>query len=306
VNESVIVSCSPHIRAKDTTQSIMRDVLIALMPALVAAVLHYGMRSLVVTAVCVVFACLSEYVMQKACNKPVTVSDLSAAVTGVILAFNLPVGIPLWIAAFGSIAAIAFVKQLFGGLGQNFANPAITGRVILLVSFAGKMTDWTTGYPDAVSGATPLASLAAGSELPSKLDLFLGNIGGCLGETSKLALLIGFAYLLVRRVISWHTPVAFVGTVFVLTALLGQDPIYHVLSGGLMLGAIFMATDYATTPSNSKGRLVFGIGCGVLTVLIRVFGSYPEGVSFAILLMNIMTPHIENLTESKPLGGAKA
>ena len=306
MNESVIVSCSPHIRAKDTTQSIMRDVLIALMPALVAAVLHYGMRSLVVTAVCVVFACLSEYVMQKACNKPVTVSDLSAAVTGVILAFNLPVGIPLWIAAFGSIAAIAFVKQLFGGLGQNFANPAITGRVILLVSFAGKMTDWTTGYPDAVSGATPLASLAAGSELPSKLDLFLGNIGGCLGETSKLALLIGFAYLLVRRVISWHTPVAFVGTVFVLTALLGQDPIYHVLSGGLMLGAIFMATDYATTPSNSKGRLVFGIGCGVLTVLIRVFGSYPEGVSFAILLMNIMTPHIENLTESKPLGGAKA
>jgi len=306
VNESVIVSCSPHIRAKDTTQSIMRDVLIALMPALVAAVLHYGMRSLVVTAVCVVFACLSEYVMQKACNKPVTVSDLSAAVTGVILAFNLPVGIPLWIAAFGSIAAIAFVKQLFGGLGQNFANPAITGRVILLVSFAGKMTDWTTGYPDAVAGATPLASLAAGSELPSKLDLFLGNIGGCLGETSKLALLIGFAYLLVRRVISWHTPVAFVGTVFVLTALLGQDPIYHVLSGGLMLGAIFMATDYATTPSNSKGRLVFGIGCGVLTVLIRVFGSYPEGVSFAILLMNIMTPHIENLTESKPLGGAKA
>jgi len=284
----------------------MRDVLIALMPALVAAVLHYGMRSLVVTAVCVVFACLSEYVMQKACNKPVTVSDLSAAVTGVILAFNLPVGIPLWIAAFGSIAAIAFVKQLFGGLGQNFANPAITGRVILLVSFAGKMTDWTTGYPDAVAGATPLASLAAGSELPSKLDLFLGNIGGCLGETSKLALLIGFAYLLVRRVISWHTPVAFVGTVFVLTALLGQDPIYHVLSGGLMLGAIFMATDYATTPSNSKGRLVFGIGCGVLTVLIRVFGSYPEGVSFAILLMNIMTPHIENLTESKPLGGAKA
>jgi len=306
VNESVIVSCSPHIRAKDTTQSIMRDVLIALMPALVAAVLHYGMRSLVVTAVCVVFACLSEYVMQKACNKPVTVSDLSAAVTGVILAFNLPVGIPLWIAAFGSIAAIAFVKQLFGGLGQNFANPAITGRVILLVSFAGKMTDWTTGYPVAVAGATPLASLAAGSELPSKLDLFLGNIGGCLGETSKLALLIGFAYLLVRRVISWHTPVAFVGTVFVLTALLGQDPIYHVLSGGLMLGAIFMATDYATTPSNSKGRLVFGIGCGVLTVLIRVFGSYPEGVSFAILLMNIMTPHIENLTESKPLGGAKA
>lgn len=306
MNESVIVSCSPHIRAKDTTQSIMRDVLIALMPALVAAVIHYGMRSLVVTAVCVVFACLSEYAMQKACKKPVTISDLSAAVTGVILAFNLPVGIPLWIAAFGSIVAIAFVKQLFGGLGQNFANPAITGRVILLVSFAGKMTDWTTGYPDAVSGATPLAALAAGSALPSKLDLFMGSIGGCLGETSKLALLIGFAYLLFRRVITWHTPVAFVGTVFVLTALLGQDPVYHILSGGLILGAVFMATDYATTPSNSKGRLVFGIGCGLLTVLIRVFGSYPEGVSFAILLMNILTPHIENLTESKPLGGAKA
>lgn len=306
MNESVIVSCSPHIRAKDTTQSIMRDVLIALMPALAAAVLHYGMRSLVVTAVCVVFACLSEYVMQRACNKPVTVSDLSAAVTGVILAFNLPVGIPLWIAAFGSIVAIAFTKQLFGGLGQNFANPAITGRVILLVSFAGKMTDWTTGYPDAVAGATPLAVLPTGADLPSKLDLFMGSIGGCLGETSKLALLIGFVYLLVRRVITWHTPVAFVGTVFVFTALLGQDPVYHVLSGGLMLGAIFMATDYATTPSNSKGRLVFGIGCGLLTVIIRVFGSYPEGVSFAILFMNIVTPLIENLTETKPLGGAKA
>lgn len=307
MNEHMIVSCSPHIRAKDTTQSIMRDVLIALMPALIAAVLHYGVRSLAITAVCVIFACLSEYLMEKACKKPVTLGDLSACVTGVILAFNLPAGIPLWIAAFGSIVAIAFTKQLFGGLGQNFANPAITARVVLLVSFAGKMTDWTTGYPDAVAGATPLAVMqSGGSVLPSKIDLFMGSIGGCIGETSKLALLIGFIYLLFRRVITWHTTVAFVGTVFVLTALLGQDPVYHVLSGGLMLGAVFMATDYATTPSNSKGRLIFGIGCGILTVIIRCFGSYPEGVSFAILLMNIMTPHIENLTESKPLGGAKS
>lgn len=283
----------------------MRDVLIALVPALIAAVLHYGVRSLLVVAVCVVFAVASEYVMEKACKKPITVSDLSAAVTGVLLAYNLPVGIPLWMAAFGSIAAVAFVKQLFGGLGQNFANPAITGRIILLVSFAGAMTDWTTGYPDAVAGATPLALLAAGETvLPSKTALFLGSIGGCLGETSKLALLIGFVYLLVRRVITWHTPVAYVATVFILTALLGQDPVFHVLSGGLLLGAIFMATDYATTPSNWKGRLVFGIGCGLLTVLIRVYGSYPEGVSFSILLMNFVSPYIDRLTETKPLGGA--
>jgi electron transport complex protein RnfD len=282
----------------------MRDVLIALLPALIAAVIHYGVRPILVVAVCVVFACLSEYVMEKVCKKPNTVSDLSAVVTGVLLAYNLPVGIPLWMAAFGSIAAVAFVKQLFGGLGQNFANPAITGRIILLVSFASAMTDWKTGYPDAIAGATPLAALSSGAALPSKLDLFLGSIGGCIGETSKLALLIGFVYLLVRRVITWHTPVAFVATVFVLTALLGQDPVYEILSGGLMLGAIFMATDYATTPSNSKGRLIFGVGCGLLTVLIRLYGSYPEGVSFAILLMNILTPHIEQLTETKPLGGA--
>ncbi len=294
------VSCSPHIRAKDTTQTIMRDVLIALAPALIAAVLHYGVRPLLLTAVCVVFACASEFVMEKLCKKPVTVSDLSAAVTGVLLAYNLPVGLPLWMAAFGAIAAVAFVKQLFGGLGQNFANPAITGRIILLVSFAGAMTDWTTGYPDAIAGATPLASGTAA--LP---DLFLGRIGGSMGETSKLALLIGLAYLLWRRIITWHTPVAFIATVFVLTALLGKDPVYQIFSGGLMLGAIFMATDYATTPSNSKGRLIFGVGCGLLTVLIRVFGSYPEGVSFAILLMNIMTRHIENLTESTPLGGVE-
>jgi len=295
------VSCSPHIRAKDSTQSIMRDVLIALAPALVAAVIHYGVRPILLVAVCVVFACLSEFVMEKLCKKPITVTDLSAAVTGVLLAYNLPVGLPLWMAALGAVAAVAFVKQLFGGIGQNFANPAITGRIILLVSFAGRMTDWTTGYPDAVAGATPLASGTA--DLGA---LFLGRIGGSMGETSKLALLIGLVYLLVRRVITWHTPVAFIGTVFVLTALLGQNPVYQILSGGLMLGAIFMATDYATTPSNSKGRIVFGIGCGLLTVLIRVFGSYPEGVSFAILLMNILTPHIENFTETKPLGGAEA
>ncbi len=302
----IYVSCSPHLRAKDSTQTIMRDVLIALAPALIMAVIHYGIRPLILVAVCVVFSVGSEYVMEKLCKRPVTISDLSAAVTGVLLAYNLPAGLPLWMAAFGSIAAVAFVKQLFGGLGQNFANPAITGRIILLISFAGKMTDWATGYPDAISGATPLAAATAGGPLPSIADLFIGNINGCIGETSKIALLIGFAYLLFRRVITWHTPVAFVGTVFVLMFLLGKDPVYQVLSGGLLLGAIFMATDYATTPSNAKGRLVFGVGAGLLTVLIRAFGSYPEGVSFAILLMNILTPHIENLTESKPFGGAKA
>ena len=301
MNDMIYVSCSPHIRAKDTTQSIMRDVLIALVPALIAAVIHYGFRPILLVAVCVVFAVLSEYVMEKLCKRPITISDLSAVVTGVLLAYNLPVGLPLWMAAFGAIAAVAFVKQLFGGLGQNFANPAITGRIILLISFASPMTDWVTGYPDAVAGATPLASGAA-----DKMSMFLGSISGSMGETSKLALLIGFAYLLYRRVITWHTPVAFVATVFVFSALLGADPVYQILSGGLMLGAIFMATDYATTPSNKTGRVIFGIGAGLLTVIIRMFGSYPEGVSFAILLMNILTPHIENLTESKPVGGAKA
>lgn len=303
MSNSLTVTCSPHIRDNDSTQSIMRDVLIALAPALIASVIVFGVRSLLLVAVCVAFCCGSEYLFEKSVGRANTVGDLSAAVTGVLLAFNLPVGLPLWMAAFGSIVAVVVVKQLFGGIGQNFANPAITARIVLLISFTGPMTAWV--IPDAVSGATPLAQIAAGAQnLPPLSSMFLGTIGGCLGETSALALLLGGAYLLVRRVITWHIPVAFVGTVFVLTALLGKQPVYQVLAGGLMLGAIFMATDYSTSPQTPKGRLIFGVGCGLLTVLIRVYGNYPEGVSFAILLMNILAPHIANLTMNKALGGA--
>lgn len=302
----MIVTCSPHIRHQDTTKSIMRDVLIALAPALLVSIVIFGVRALILAAVCVVFAVGSEYVFQKACKMPVTIGDYSAAVTGLLLAYNLPLGLPLWMAAFGSIVAIVVVKQLFGGIGQNFANPAITARIVLLISFAGPMTDWVTGYPDAIAGATPLTLITSGQteKLPSITQMVVGQIGGCIGEVSSIALLIGFVYLLVRKVITWHITVSFVGTVVVLAAVAGQNPLYHLFAGGLLLGAIFMATDYSTSPQTPKGRIIFGVGCGLLTVLIRVFGSYPEGVSFAILLMNIIAPHISNLTMNKALGGA--
>ncbi len=301
MNENqLIVNFAPHIRAKYSTQTIMRDVIIALIPALIAAVIHYGPYSLAVVAVSVAASVVSEYLMEKIIKKKNTVGDLSAVVTGIILAYCLPAGVPLWMAAFGGAVAIIIVKQFFGGLGQNFANPACTARIILFVSFAGTMADWTTGYPDAIAGATPLASGTA-----SYMDLFLGNIGGCIGETCKLALLIGFIYLLVKKIITWHTPVFFIGTVFLLSLAVGNDPVYAILSGGVFLGAFFMATDYVTSPSTKLGRVIFGIGCGAITVLIRKYCSYPEGVSFAILLMNILAPHLESFTLSKSFGGAK-
>lgn len=304
---SYIVSVSPHLHSKVDTKTLMRDVCIALVPALVASVIIFGFRSLLVTAVSVAAAVLTEFLYQKGTKQPVTIRDWSAAVTGMLLAFNLPVSIPLWQAAFGSIVAILVVKQLFGGLGRNFANPAIVGRIVLFLSFSKTMTAWT--FPDAVSTATPLSVMANGGELPSLLNMFLGVKGGCLGEVSILALLVGFVYLLVRKVITWHTPVAFIGTVFVLSWLLGGDAMYavnQVLAGGLVLGAVFMATDYATTPSTNSGRVIFGLGCGLLTVMIRQWGSYAEGVSFAILFMNILTPYISKWTRSKPFGGVKA
>ena len=242
------------------------------------------------------------------CKRPNTITDLSAAVTGLILALNLPVGIPIWQAIFGSLVAIVVVKQLFGGIGHNFANPAITARIVMLIAFAGPMTTWAApNFADAVSGATPLAQLGAGESV-SLASLFLGNVGGSMGETSALALLLGGIYLIVRKVISWHTPVAFVGTVFVLALIKGglTFGVAEILAGGLFLGAIFMATDYSTTPSTKSGQLIFGIGCGLITCLIRFFGNYPEGVSFSILLMNILTPYISKWTASKPLGGVDA
>lgn len=303
-NSMLLVSPSPHVRSNTNTQRIMLDVILAMCPALVASVLIFGWRALAVTALCVTVCVICEWLFEKLCKRENTVTDLSAIVTGILLAFNLPVGIPLWQAAFGSIVAIVVVKQLFGGIGKNFANPAITARIVLLLSFSGAMSDFTTKN-DAISGATPLTAMKAGEDLPSLLDLFLGKHGGSLGETCVLAILIGGAYLLIRRVITWHTPVAFVGTVFLFTWILGENPVEHILTGGLMLGAFFMATDYSTTPPTKWGKVIFGFGCGFITVLIRVFGNYPEGVSFAILFMNILTPYISAWTRRKPFGGVR-
>lgn len=302
-NGMLLVSPAPHVRSRSNTQSIMLDVIIAMIPALIASTLIFGWRALLIVAVCVASCVLFEFLFQKLCKREVTVGDLSAVVTGMLLAFNLPVGIPIWQAVFGCLVAIVAVKQLFGGIGKNFANPAITARLVMTISFAGTMTNFATSA-DATSSATPLALMGT-ENMPSLLTLFLGNHGGSLGETCSLALIIGFVYLLVRRVISWHTTVVFVGTVALFTLCLGQNPLEHVLSGGLLLGAIFMATDYSTTPSTKWGKVIFGLGCGIITVLIRVFGGYPEGVSFAILLMNILTPYISRLTRRKIFGGVK-
>lgn len=304
-----IVSTSPHLHPPKTSAQIMGDVCIALCPALIASVCIFGWRSLLVTVVCVAAAVAAEYLYEQLCKIPITVKDFSAVITGMLVAFNVPVSLPLWQGALGSIVAIILVKQFFGGLGKNFANPAIVGRIFLFLAFSKTMTAWV--FPDLVSSATPLAVMRDGdmAALPSMLQLFLGNRGGCLGETSVLALLIGGAYLLVRKIITWHTPAAFIGTVFVLSWLLTGDASYavcQILSGGLMLGAFFMATDYVTTPQTESGRLIFGLGCGLLTVLIRQWGSYTEGVSFAILFMNILTPYISKWTRHKPLGGVKA
>ena len=300
---SQIVAASPHVTTKNSTAVIMRDVLIALAPAVIAGCVVFGLRALLVVAVTTAACVFFEWGFEKLCHTPSTISDLSAAVTGVLLAMNLPVSIPLWQAVFGALVAIVAVKGLFGGIGKNFANPAITARIVMFLAFSKTMTAWV--FPDAVSSATPLAMMANGESV-DYLTLLLGNHGGCLGETSALALLIGFAYLLIRGVISWHTPVCFVGTVFVMSLILGQDAVGQILSGGLMLGAIFMATDYSTTPSTDWGRVLFGIGAGLLTVLIRFYGAYAEGVSFAILFMNILTPYLSKWTETKPFGGVAA
>ena len=310
INEKLLVSPSPHLRRGDTTQRLMLDVIIALVPAAIASAILFGWRALLVLAVTVLSCVLSEYVCRKVMKRQNTISDLSAVVTGILLAFNLPVGINLFMAAFGGIVAIVVVKQMFGGIGQNFVNPALTARIVLMTSFPTAMSAWTAPFAytgvsaDAVTTATPLAVLKGTAEgaLPGYLDLFLGVRGGCLGEVCAAALLLGGLYLVARRVISPVIPLCYLGTVAVFTLVLGQDPLVHLLSGGLLLGAIFMATDYSTSPLTFKGRIVFGIGCGVLTVLIRVFGSLPEGVSFSIILMNTLVPHIERLTRPRPFG----
>lgn len=308
MNNKLIVSSSPHIGAKTKTRNIMLDVIIALIPALIASVIIFGPRTLVVTCATVASCVLAEYICRKVMKRDNTVGDLSAIVTGLLLAFNLPSGIPIWIAVLGGIIAIVVVKQMFGGLGQNFVNPALAARIILMTSFPTAMTTWPAPMSaDAVSTATPLALIASGNsdQVPGYLELFLGVRGGCLGETCILALLIGGVYLVIRKVISPIIPVVYIGVVAIFTAVLGQDPLMQILSGGLFLGAIFMATDYVTSPLTNKGKVIYAIGCAILTVLIRTYGSLPEGVSFSIIIMNILTPHIEKLTTPKAFGVRK-
>lgn len=301
------ISVSPHIHSKRSTQKIMLDVLIALLPVTIAGVVIFGITSLAVIAVCVGVAVLSEFLFNVIVKKQQTISDLSAAVTGLLLALNLPANVPLWQAAVGSLFAIIIVKCLFGGIGRNVVNPAITARVFMLVAFSS-LTQ--AAFPiDSTAGATPLAALAEDKTAVSLQDLFLGNVGGAIGETCSVALLIGGIYLLVRKVISWHIPVAFIGATFIFSLALHElDFMFAlslVLSGGLLIGAIFMATDYVTSPTTPLGKLIFGIGAGLITVLIREWGIYPEGVSFAILIMNILNPYIDSLTARKMFGGAK-
>ncbi|MEG3006064.1 MAG: RnfABCDGE type electron transport complex subunit D [Oscillospiraceae bacterium] len=310
MSNKLTVAPAPHIKSLATTSSIMLDVIIALIPAVIASGIFFGLRAIILIAVCVGSCVGFEYIYNMIIKKNQTVGDLSAVVTGIILALNLPSTLPLAMAIMGSFVAIVVVKCLFGGIGQNFANPAIAARVILLVSFAGPMTNFVGARGvnlDAIGGATPLGLIAKGNleALPSYMDMFIGNIGGSLGETSALALIIGGIYLVCRKVITPTIPLAFLGTVFVLSFAFGYDPMYQILSGGVMLGAIFMATDYTTSPPTELGKIIFGIGCGVLTMLIRKFASLPEGVSYAILLMNILCPHIENLTRNRAFGGAK-
>lgn len=305
----LIVSPSPHDENYTKTSTIMLNVIIALLPAWLAGCYFFGLRVIPLTAVCIGSCILFEYACRRMMKRDNTVGDMSAVVTGLILAMNLPVTLPYWIAVIGSFIAIVIVKQLFGGLGQNFANPAITARIVLLLSFPSAMANWIKPLEyeyDAVSSATPLALAKSGEELPSYLDLFLGKTGGCLGEVCALGLLIGGLYLAARKIISLAAPVSFIGSLFVLSWIGGDDPVYQILAGGVFLGAFFMATDYATTPITAKGRIVFGLGCGIITFIIRHFCSMPEGVSFSILLMNVLTPYIEQLTRTKVLGAKEA
>jgi electron transport complex protein RnfD len=303
------LAVSPHIHSGRSTSAIMRDVLIALLPATIAGVVIFGLRALAVIALCVISCVGFEAIFNIIVKKEQTVGDLSAAVTGLLLALNLPANVPIWQCVIGCLFAIIVVKCLFGGLGCNLVNPAITARVFMLVSFGSMATQALPVIVDTASSATPLAQIAAG-ETPNLWDLLLGTTGGAIGETCAVALLLGLAYLLIRRVITWHIPVTFIGSVFLLSFMMegfdAMTALSLILSGGLLIGAIFMATDYVTSPSTAWGKVIFGVGAGLLTFLIRYFGTYPEGISFAILFMNILTPYIEKLTAHKVFGGTKA
>ena len=297
---------SPFTHCGASTQRIMLDVIIALLPATVAAIVIFGTKALVPILSCVIAAVVSEFLFNVITHRKQSIGDLSAVVTGLLLGLNLSTNVPVWQCVLGSVFAIVFVKCLFGGLGHNFANPAITARVFLLVSFAEVAGGAMPKGVDLVTSATPLEVLANGGEgLPSLLDMFLGVRGGAVGETCVIALLIGFAYLVIRRVIRWYVPAIFVGSVFVLYFVMTGSAVtalYQIMAGGLFLGAIFMATDYQTSPINNKGKAFFALGCGILTFVIREYCAYPEGVSLSILVMNILAPMIEKWTAATPLG----
>lgn len=308
---NLISAPSPHIHSTVTSRRLMVDVIVALVPACIAACVLFGTKALAVLVVCTASAVLAEVIFNLVTDQPQSVGDLSAVVTGILLGLNLSTNVALWQCAVGSAFAIVVAKKLFGGMGKNFANPAITGRVFMLLAFsavAGGAKPVVGAAADAVSSATPLELISQGNAaaLPALKDMFLGLRGGAVGETCIIALLLGYAWLVARKVIKWYIPAIFAATVFV-CSLIGYGSLsiafYELLSGGLILGAVFMATDYVTTPITAKGRMVFALGCGIITFAIRFWFAYPEGVSFSILVMNILTPLIEKLTRNKPLGG---
>lgn len=318
MENNLIVSPSPHIHGGDSISKNMYGVLIALVPAFLVSLYYFGLGALIVTATSVIACVLFEYLIQKfLMKKEPTVCDGSAILTGVLLAFNLPSNLPVWIILIGALAAIGIGKMSFGGLGNNIFNPALVGRVFLLISFPAQMTMWPevgqlTAYTDATTGATVLSLMNEGAldKLPTLVDMLLGKMGGSLGEVSALALLLGLVFILWKKIITWQIPVSILLTVFVFKGIMHlvnpvqyASPFVHLLSGGLMLGAIFMATDYVTSPMSKNGMLVYGVGIGILTTVIRLFGSYPEGMSFAILIMNAFTPLINSYIKPKHFGG---
>lgn len=331
MSELLRVSSSPHIKDEKTVTSVMRDVIIALTPALLGSILFFSFRALVIVLISVLSCVLFEFLYNLALKKKQTIGDLSAVVTGILIAFNLPVAAPIWLPVIAAAFAIIVVKMLYGGIGKNIVNPALAGRIFVFLSFSGLMSDvWVSSGAffnktaqkiplfanvDVVSSATPLSYLKEGNaaitnDIPL-FNAFAGTIGGCIGETSAILLIIGGLYLIYKKIITWHIPVSFLGTVAVITFLFPnisdisrfEFTAYHLFSGGLMLGAIFMATDYATSPVTPLGRIIYGVGCGLITIFIRYFGGYPEGVSFAILLMNFLTWFIDKNTIPTKFGG---
>lgn len=299
MENDLVVTSSPHVRSQDSVKEIMWSVVIALLPAVFAAVYFFKSRALWVILTAIVGAVLTEYIFQKIRNKKITIEDGSAVVTGLLLALTLPPSIPLWTAFLGAVVAVGLGKQIFGGIGHNPFNPALVGRAFLTASYPVLMTTWKV---DGVSTATPLAQMKMEGIATDTWNLFVGHIGGSLGETSALALLLGFAYLLYKGYVNWRIPLAMIGTVFLGAFAFGADPIFHLFAGGLMLGALFMATDMVSTPTTKRGRWIFGIGAGIIVVVIRLWGGYPEGVMYSILLMNTAVPLINRYTRPRSLG----